>query len=182
MIKVNLVPGEILAKARQRHLIFQAGIVGAVLGVAVLLISLGHWAGLHNLQSDYSVKESKLKDLGAIVAQVEDLERASDAVRARLGVIESLLKGRAFYPLFMSEFARTVPPGVRVMALNTASQPNGAVKLSITAVGDSNDDVANWMRALERNGRFAGVELGPVNAAAGHKYNFTIATVYTLKL
>ncbi len=181
MIRVNLVPGEILAKARQRQLLLQAGLVGGIFGVIVVLISFVHWVGLHRLQSDYSYKESKLRELGAIVAKVEELEKASDAVRARLGVIESLLKGRAFYPLFMSEFARTVPGGVRVTALSTASQPNGGMKLAISAVANTNDDVANWMRILERNDHFANVELGPVTAN-GRQFNFTLATVYTLKL
>jgi Tfp pilus assembly protein PilN len=81
----------------------------------------------------------------------------------------------------MSEFARTVPSGVKILSLTTASQPD-SVKLAITAMADSNDDVAGWMRTLEKNGRFANVELGPVSASGGAKYNFTISTVYTLKL
>jgi Tfp pilus assembly protein PilN len=181
MIKINLVPAEILAKARQRQLILQAAFVGGVLGVVVVLISIVHWAGLHGLQNEYKVKESKLQVLKAVVAQVEDLERASEAVRSRLGVIESLLKGRAFYPMFMSEFARTVPGGVKVTQLSTTSQAGGSVKLAIGATADTSDDVANWMRTLEKNNHFDKVELGPVSAN-GKQYNFTIATVYTLKL
>jgi Tfp pilus assembly protein PilN len=181
MIKVNLVPGEILAKARQRQLLLQGAVVGGVLAVVLVVISLVHWAGLYRLQNDYKYKESKLRELGAIVAKVEELEKASEAVRARLGVIESLLKGRAFYPLFMSEFARTVPGGVKVTNLMTSVQGGGAVKLSISAVANTDDDVAAWMRTLEKNSHFAAVELGPVSAA-GKQVNFTLTTTYTLKL
>jgi Tfp pilus assembly protein PilN len=181
MIKVNLVPAEILAKARQRQLIFQATVVGGALGVVLVLVSLVHWAGLYRLQNDYKYKESKLKDLSAIVAKVEELEKASEAVRARLGVIENLLKGRAYYPLFMSEFARTVPSGVKVINMSTASQPNGAMKLGITAVAETNDDIANWLRAFEKDSRFSGTELGPVTVS-GRQHSFSISTTYTLKL
>jgi Tfp pilus assembly protein PilN len=181
MIKVNLVPGEILAKARQRQLLLQAGVLGGALAVVLVLISLVHWSGLYRLQNDYNYKESKLRELGAIVAKVEELEKAADAVRARLGVIESLLKGRAFYPLFMSEFARTVPAGVKVSNLATITQAGGGLRLSISAVANSNDDVAAWMRTLEKDSHFAAVELGPVSAS-GKQFNFTITTVYTLKL
>lgn len=181
MIKINLVPGEILAKARQRQLLLQASVLGGGLAVVLVLLSLVHWAGLHSLQNEYSYKQSKLKDLGAIVAKVKELEDASAAVRARLGVIENLLKGRAFYPLFMSEFARTVPPGVKVTQLSTTSLPNGSVKLAISGVSDSSVDVANWMRALEKDDHFANVELGPVSGS-GQGYTFTFNTVYTLKL
>jgi type IV pilus assembly protein PilN len=181
MIKVNLVPGEILAKARQRQLILQAGLVGVVLAVVIVLVSLVHWSGLYRLQNEISYKQSDLKRLGPIVAQVEDLEKESDAVSARLGVIKSLLQGRAYYPLFMSEFVRTVPAGVKVTSLSTSGPNGGALKLAIGALADTNDDVANWMRALEKSGRFANVELGPVNAS-GRQYSFTIVTAYTLKL
>ena len=181
MIKVNLVPAEILAKARQRQLLLQAGLVGGVLGVVLVLISLVHWSGLYRLENDKKYKESRLKELAPIVAQVEELEKTTAAERAHLDVIVSLLKGRSFYPLFMSEFARTVPGGVKITMLSTSSQANGSVKLGINAVADSNDEVANFMRTLEKNGHFDKVELGPVSAS-GKTYSFSIATVYTLKL
>jgi Tfp pilus assembly protein PilN len=182
MIKVNLVPLEILAKARQRQLVLQASVAGSVVAIALVLISIGHWLTLYRLQNDYTYKESKLKQLAAIVAQVEELEKASAAVRARLGVIEDLLKGRAFYPIFMSDFARTVPAGVKVTQLTTASQGNNGLKLTIAGVAATNDDVANWIRAFEKNARFGGIELGPVSAGGPRQYNFTITTSYTLKL
>lgn len=181
MIKVNLVPAEILAKARQRQLLMQAGIIGGVFLVLVLLVSLGHYYSLFRLQNEFKYKESKLKELAAVVAQVEELEKASAAVRARLNVIEDLLKGRAFYPLFMSEFARTVPGGVKVTALTTASQSSSSLKLSITGTAGSNQDIATWVRTLQGDTNFSGVELGAVNAS-GTGYSFTIQTTYTLKL
>lgn len=181
MIKVNLVPSEILAKARQRQLMLQASLVGGVLAVIVVLISVGHWFGLYRLQNDYNYKEAKLKKLGAIVAQVEELEKAAAAVRARLGVIEDLLKGRAFYPFFMSEFARTVPSGVRVTQLTTMTQPNSTVKLTITASAATSEDVAAWVRTLQAAPHFGGVELGPISAS-GRQYGFSITATYTNKL
>jgi Tfp pilus assembly protein PilN len=182
MIKVNLVPAEILAKARQRQLVFQASLIGGLLGVVLVLISVAHWFGLYRLQNDYLYKEAKLKKLGAIVAQVEELEKAAAAVRARLGVIEDLLKGRAFYPFFMSDFARTVPSGVKVLSLQTVTQPNSTVKLTMTAVALSNDDIAAWVRALQGAPHFGAVELGPITAGGGQQFNFAVTATYTNKL
>jgi Tfp pilus assembly protein PilN len=182
MIKVNLVPSEILARARQRQMMLQAALTGGLLAVAMILASMAHWFGLYRLQNDYSYKESKLKNLGAIVAQVEELEKAAAAVRARLGVIEDLLKGRAFYPIFMSEFARTVPGGVRIASMMTSSQSNSGLKLSITAFSSSNENIAAWVRTLLQASHFSGVELGAVSATAAKQYNFSLSTTYTNKL
>lgn len=181
MIKVNIVPVEILAKARQRQLIFQATLVGGLLAACLVVTSLVHLFGLYSVQNDFSFKKSKLNKLGAIVAQVEELEKAAMAVRSRLAVIEDLLKGRAFYPVFMSEFARTVPAGVKVTNMTTAEQPNYTVKLAITAAAATNEDVAAWVRTLQGLPHFSGVELGPVSYSNKSR-NFNINAAYTNKL
>lgn len=182
MIKVNLVPAEILAKARQRQLMLQAAAVGGLLALVLVLVSLGHWFGLLRLQNDFAYKEAKLKKLSAIVAQVEELEKAAAAVRARLGVIEDLLKGRSFYPIFMSEFARTVPAGVQVTQMNTTTVGNNGLKLSISATATSNEAVAAWIRTLESDPRFSGVELGAVSATGLNSRAFTVMASYSIKL
>ena len=182
MIRVNLVPAEILAQAQRRRLARQASLAGGILGVVLLLASLAHWFGLYRLRNDFNYKEARLKQLSAIVAQVEELEKAAAAVRARLGVIEDLLKGRAFYPIFMSEFARTVPAGVRVTGMTTAMQGNSLLKLSISATAAGGEDVAAWVRTLQHTPHFAAVELGAMSAGATRQYSFTITTVYTVKL
>lgn len=181
MIKVNLVPAEILAKARQRQMMLQGAVVGSIVVCIVLMVSAWHWYGLYQLKNEFAFKEAELRRLDAIVKQVEELEKASAAVRARLGVIEELLKGRAYYPVFMSDFAATVPAGVKVMSLNTTMAPGSQLKLAIGAQGRGSDDVATWVRTLEGNPKFSNVELGPVGAG-GTGYSFTIVTTYTNKL
>lgn len=182
MIKVNLVPAEILAKAAQRQLMLQVSGVGAVLLVVMTCVSAGHFYGKFRLEQDLAYNEAELKRLSKIVAQVEDLERAAAAVRSRLNVIEDLLRGRGFYPVFMSEFARSVPPGVRVTNLRTTSQPSNSLKLDISATANTNEDIAAWIRGLETNPRFANVELGAVNSSGNRQFSFTVTTTYAQKL
>ncbi|MDE2491924.1 MAG: PilN domain-containing protein [Elusimicrobia bacterium] len=181
MIKVNLVPAEILAKARQRQMIVQGAVAGGLLALIMVALSLGHWYGLYRLKNEYSYKKSVLNNLSAIVKQVEELQTESQSVRARLGVIDSLLKGRAFYPLFMSEFARTVPSGIQVTDLTTAAQGADALKLSIAGTANTNDDIASWLRGFQKHPNFSAVNLGPVSAS-GKGYSFTMTAVYTNKL
>lgn len=180
MIKVNLVPAELLAKAKQRQLLLQGAVLGSLLLLVLSVVSFGHWYGKHALEITLAADESELKRLDRVVKQVEELEKAAAAVRARLNVIESLLLGRAYYPIFMSEFAKSVPAGIKVNSMNTSGLNPGTIKLSIAAIANSNEDIAAWVKTLEKNAKFATIELGPVTAA-GAQYNFAITATYTSK-
>ena len=184
MIKVNLVPSEIIAKAKQRQLVLQGAVLGSLMALVLVVISFGHWYGKHTLEITLAADEAELKRLDRVVKQVEELEKAAAAVRARLSVIEDLLLGRAYYPVFMSEFARTVPAGVKVNTMGTSSLTPGAIRLTIAAVANSSDDIAAWVKTMEKNPKFALVELGAVSAAAtagGSTYNFALSATYTSK-
>lgn len=180
MIKVNLVPSEILAKARQRQLLLQAVLLSGLMGLGLVLISFSHWYGKHTLEITLAADEAELKRLDRVVKQVEELETAAAAVRARLNVIEDLLLGRAYYPVFMSEFARSVPAGVKVNSMTTASQSAGTIRLSISAAARSNEDIAAWVKILEKNAKFAVIELGAITAS-GDTYAFALTATYTSK-
>ena len=178
MIKVNLVPAEILAKARQRQLAMQASVLGGVLAVMLVFVSLFHWYGLARLKGRLAENELEFQRLSEIVKRVEDLEKAAAAVRARLGVVEGLLKGRSFYPIFMSDFARSVPSGVRVASMQTVMQPNnGGVRLTVNAIANTNDDIANWVKGMEKHGRFSTVELGAISANQ-QQFSFSMTALY----
>lgn len=180
MIKVNLVPSELLAKAKQRQLLLQGAVLGSLLALVLVVISFGHWYGKHNLEITLAADEMELKRLDRIVKQVEELEKAAAAVRARLNVIEDLLLGRAYYPIFMSEFAKSVPAGIKVNSLNTGASVPGTIKIGVNAVANSNEDIAAWVKTLEKNAKFALIELGPVSAA-GTQFNFAMTATYTSK-
>lgn len=180
MIKINLVPSEILAKAKQRQLLLQGAVVGGLMLLVLTGVSFGHWYGKHSLEQTLAYDESELRRLDAIVKQVEELEKAASAVRARLNVIEDLLLGRSYYPIFMSEFARSVPAGVKINSMSTAGQSAGVVKLTINAVANTNEDIAAWVKTLEKNSKFSAIELGSVTASGG-LYNFALTATYTSK-
>jgi len=180
MIKVNLVPAEILAKSKARLVLLQAAVLGSLLALILVGASFGHWYGKYSLEITLIEKEAKLKQLDAIVRQVEELEKAAAAVRARLKVIEDLLLGRAFYPIFMSDFARLVPAGVKVNSMGTSALTPGTIKLTIAAVANSNEDIVAWVKAMEKNAKFGLVEFGAVTVA-GTTYNFSLTATYTSK-
>ncbi len=180
MIKVNLVPAELLSKAKQRQLLLQGAVLGSLMALVLVVVSFGHWYGKHTLEITLAADEGELKRLDRIVKQVEELEKAAAAVRARLNVIEDLLLGRAYYPIFMSEFAKSVPPGIKVNTMNTGASSPGTIKLSINAAANSNEDIAAWVKTLEKNTKFGSIELGAVNAS-GTTFGFVMTATYTSK-
>ena len=182
MIKVNLVPSDILAKAHQKQQVLQAAAVGVGLLLVVAGISAGHWFKLNRLEKTLAEDQARLKKLEVIVAQVEELERTASAVRSRLRVITDLLRGRTVYPYFMSDFVRSVPPGVHVKSVTSTGGGSaaGPIKLNMTAEARTNEDIAAWVKKMEDSGRFTDIELGAVTQDAGaeRSFNFTIKSTY----
>ena len=113
MIKINLVPSDILAKAQRRQQALQLGLAGAAAAFLIMLASLGFLARLHRLQGQLAANQAELKRLEAVVAKVKEEEALAAQLRARLKVIDELDRGRRAYPYFMSDFVRSVPAGVR---------------------------------------------------------------------
>ena len=183
MIKVNLVPPEILAKARQRQQALQAAAAGVALALVIVGASLVHFVGLKRLEGRLAVGQAELKKLEVIVAKVEELERTVNAVRARLNVITDLLKGRPLYSYFMSDLVRSVPSGVRIRTLGTEGGGSSAVPLKLTMSAESrtHEDIAAWTRKMEELGKFSTIELGPVTTVEGAEklFTFSMTAVYT---
>jgi type IV pilus assembly protein PilN len=185
MIKINLVPGDILAKAQQRHKVLQFGLAGAAAAFLIVLVSLGFLARLHRLQGQLAADQAELKRLDIVVAKVKEEESLAAQLRARLKVIDDLDRGRRAYPYFMDDFVTSVPAGVRVKSLDTTGGGGSALTLNISAEARTNDDIRAWVRKMEEMGRFANIELGAVTAqesAAGALRNFTLTATHTPKL
>jgi|GEM_PF-1470839 len=185
MIKINLVPGDILAKAQQRQKALQLGLAGAAAAFLIVLASLGFLARLHRLQSQLAADQAELKRLDAVVAKVKEEEALASQLRARLKVIDDLDRGRRAYPYFMSDFVRSVPAGVRVKSLDTTGGGGSQLKLNITAEARTNDDIRTWVRRMEEMGRFTSIELGAVTtqeSAAGSLRSFTLTAAHTPQL
>lgn len=185
MIKVNLVPKEILEKAQQRQRNIQIGAGAVMVLLLVAAISLAHWRTKVKLEAKLAADQAELDRLAAIVAQVEEVERKSAEVRQRLSVVDDLMKGRKLYPIFMSEFAKTLPNGVYVKSMATTSGANNTLKLVIAADSRSSEDIQGWIRVMKETSRFSDPEMGSVAVTEEQGtrwYGFSLKTTYTPKL
>lgn len=186
MIRINLVPSDILEKAQNQRRIFQALVAGSVIALILAIFSLFHYLSMERLESRLAVDQAKLKKLNVIVQQVEKLEASAKAVKDRLGVITLLARGRTLYPYFMSDFVRSVPYNIQVNTLSVAGGGSQAspLKLTISAISSDQEDIAEWMKRLNNSGRFSNIELGTVSGSGKDQkiYNFTLSSIYKTNL
>ncbi|HVA66462.1 MAG TPA: PilN domain-containing protein [Elusimicrobiota bacterium] len=187
MIRVNLVPQEILDKARRKQFIIKGAAAGVALVLVLSLISFGQYLRLRDLRAQSAEAAGKLQKLQVLVTEVQDLQKTESGIRDRLNIINGLLKNRPLYPDFMSDFARDVPGGIQIQDLTTAGggSAGATLKISVSARALSNDDIAGWISAMQNSGRFASVVLGAVSAqgtAPQQAFSFTLDATYTPSL
>jgi len=182
MIRVNLVPSELLAKARERRRLRQFGAVGAAFLVLIVGATLLFALRLEHYESRLSSDNNALKALAEKVAKVEEIRKESGDLRARLKVITDLMRTRPVYPVFMSDFVRSVPAVVQITNLSTTGESGTAAPITISVTGQSlnNDGIAAWINAMENSGKFSNLQLGPVTISEGETtfYAFSITGVY----
>ncbi|MEE8425001.1 MAG: PilN domain-containing protein [Elusimicrobiota bacterium] len=161
MIRVNLVPQEILDKEAQKQQAVQVGIVVGALVLVLAGVSFSHYYTNVKLEKQLAEKNSQLSKLEKIVKQVEALEAQARAVRARLNVIKDLLSARELYPGFMTEVIKTFPAGVWLTTLGTSSEGTGlAVRMGSKAKAP--EDVSEWLRTLASSDVFSSPVIGAI--------------------
>lgn len=186
MIKINLVPSELLDKARQRQQTIQVIAIAGFAAIVVAGVSAIHLFKAQRLESELAAKKEEMKLWQAKLDKLSELESRRAAVKERIKVINDLRTGRPLYPLFMSEFVGSVPAGVNIKNLSVTNLPNLSLKLSMGAESRTSEDILNWIKAMGDTGKFSALEIGPVSvtvAADGAKaYVFTMTGNYVSKL
>lgn len=183
MIKVNLVPRELLDREVQKQRLMQGAVLAGIAAFGIVCLSAAHWYSATKCEKQLGELNKEYEKLAKILAEVEELERTANAVKTRLSVITGLLKGRPLYPYFMRDLMATMPPGVWLGGITTmaAKDPNGlAVNLG-NAKANSSDGVSQWLREFEKSGKFTEPKLSAVNVTDkgdAKEYSFSIVTEY----
>ena len=181
MIRINLVPGDILVKEDQRLHSIQAVIVIGILLFVGVGASWLRWNQAIRVEESLAKRQERLEALKKIVEDVKRLEATAGAVRTRLVVITDLLKGRPLYPFFMTDFAKTLPSGVWISNLTTTTEDKATVAVQTAATASSSEAIADWLRNFAKSGRFAEPVLSGISMSAlsgVKRHSFSISTKY----
>lgn len=182
MIKVNLVPRELLDREVQKQRMAQAAAAAGVLAFVLVILSGVHWYRATKLETELGDLNREYDRLAKVVKQVEELEKTAQAVKTRLDVMNGLLKVRPLYPYFMTDMMATMPPGTWLTSLTTAHKDPNQLTVNLGNAGsNSSDGLTQWLRNIEASGRFEEPKLSGVQVldkGDSKEYNFSISTVY----
>lgn len=177
MIRVNLVPQEILDKELQRQRLAQVSLAAGCLALVFAGVSFAHYYKGVQLEARRVEAEAEFKRLEAIVKQVEELEAKARAVKGRLDVIRDLLTARSFYPQFMGRLLEIIGDGIWMTNITvTGTGTELVVNLQCRAV--SSEAATKWLRALQEAVHFKDPSMGALSIDPEGSVVFTMALKY----
>lgn len=118
-----------------------AAVLLPLLLIGAFVVRLSQTNGLELAVAEENAQFRRLEN---IVNQVEELERAGSAIRARLDVAEAILRERQILPGFLSEVRRTMPARVELRELNV--QPRNESSITVSAPRES--DLTDWLNTF----------------------------------
>jgi len=155
MIKINLLP----VRAAKKKETMRQQISVAVMSTVALIIVIGYFD--FNIRKQISeviaktdAANEELKKTKAQIGEVSRFKEAKKALEDKLGVIETLKKGKAAPVKMLDEFSRVTPEKLWVSSF----KEHGG-NIDIDGVAISNEVVAQYMTDLEKSSIFKDIEL-----------------------
>ena len=155
MIRINLLPYR-PAKS-QRQILQHLGVaLGAV--AAVVLISLAvQWVATSRL-SDLKHQDESLRNqnqaLMKEIGRIKDLDKLRADVERKLGLVDHLQRGRFRSLNTFVALSKVIPANVWLTSVKDMGQ-----EIRLSGIGESNNAVANFMRALDASPLFDNIRL-----------------------
>src|SRR3989339_1010887 len=162
MIKVTLLPSELIRKEERREIFVIACIAVAILfGLGMLRYTM-KIAYYRNLQVRIGNTQQELNRYESIVRQVEALQATKAVLETKKNVISSLMAWRVIYPVFMEEILQLLPANIWFASLTTQSQAEGRMTATLNALALDNYSIADLITSLSSNLNFSNVEVGAI--------------------
>jgi len=148
MIRVNLVPQDILDRELQKQRLGRIGAVAILFGLAFAGVSYWHHHRKVVLEADVATAKAELTELEKFKNMLTEATARRDKVVARRKVIEGLLTSRLIYPRFMTDIGESLPRGMWLESMKTANKPNNTLQVDASAATLRPEDAAQWLREV----------------------------------
>ena len=162
MIRINLLPHrQERRKAQRKHLAILAGMVTA-LGIAIVVLVHGVFAGYISIQNDRNdfIKKENAR-LDKEIDEIKKLKVEIASLLARKQVIERLQLDRAQPVYLLEQLVRQVPDGVYIKSFKQQG-----LRVSLTGYAQSNARVSTLMRNIASSPYLERPDLIEIKAAA----------------
>jgi type IV pilus assembly protein PilN len=155
MIRINLLPYRTERRQKQilQHLIAAVGAL--VLAVAISLSM--QWmatSNLSDLQDEFGRLQAQNHALMKEIGKIKNLDKLRADVERKLKLVDQLQHGRFRSLNTFVELAKVIPENVWLTSVKDTGK-----QINLTGLGESNNAVANFMRALDASPIFSNVRL-----------------------
>ena len=155
MIKINLLP--VRAAKKKETLRQQISVAAMSLVLVLIVIGYFHFRIVKNIAevtTKIASTEGELQKTKAQIGEVSKFKEAKKVLEAKLGVIESLKKGKAGPVKMLDELSRVTP---EKLVLVSFKEHGGGINIDGMAI--SEELIAQFMTELEKSSNFKDIEL-----------------------
>jgi len=155
MIRINLIPYRGARRQRQilQHIATALGVMGLAVAIALGLHIYGS-ATLSGLQDHLASLRAQNKILNKKIGAIRNLDKLRADVQKKLTLVDQLQHGRFRSLETLLALSHAIPENVWLLNIKDSGG-----NLQLNGLGESNKAVANFMRALDHEKIFTGVNL-----------------------
>ena len=177
MIRINLLPVKAARKreyGQQQLLLFLVILLGV--GVGLYFWYDHEERRIGRLNSDIQEVQKEIKRLENVIGEVKQIKEKKAELQKRLDVIDVLKRGKVGPVRMMDDLSGRIPKKVWLQGVE---QRGSTVLISGEAM--NNEEIANFLRELEKSEFFEGVKLVSVKHKANtetKKFELTCSVVF----
>ncbi|XQW84767.1 PilN domain-containing protein [Thalassotalea piscium] len=160
MAYINLLPWrEAAEKAKQREFFTQLTAVALITFALVFIVSQFYQSRIDGQTTRNQYLQSEIAVLDTRIADIQTLNEKKLELQNRINVIEQLQRSRNVGTQVLDEIAKVIPTGVYLTSLGKQGNT-----LELVGKSESNNHLANMIRAIERSDLLTEAELESITS------------------
>ena len=174
MAHINLLPWREEHRQEQTRQFATVAVLSLILtGAAIFMVHMSFNNQIDHQHFRNKMLQDEIKNLDALLKQIETLEETKDQLLARMDIIQSLQQQRPQIVHLFDDFVRTVPEGIYLTLVKQQGD-----NLTIQGVAESNGRVSAYMRNIDASGWMATPKLKVIEIKKGtlRSSDFTLET------
>ncbi|GAA5141417.1 PilN domain-containing protein [Thalassotalea piscium] len=160
MAYINLLPWrEAAEKAKQRQFFTVLTAIALISFAAVFIVSQFYQARIDGQNSRNQFLKNEITVLDGRIAHIKTLNEKKSDLQKRISVVEQLQRSRNVGTQVLDEIAKIIPTGIYLTTMDKQGNT-----LELVGKSESNNHLANMIRAIERSDLFTDAELESITS------------------